>query len=234
MAAALFCALAASLALFVAPAAAEAPESAPIRNLGEGGFSFPDISGPEAPEEYPFRVILGEELFLEQVSETEVAAFYPGHLQSFVLDAEDAHDATGATVPTTVTLEEGDIVTLTVHHRAGNPSADGLPFLYPIVSGPGWRGGFFTGIVEMNNPQAPMTAPPASSPAPAPMCTVPSLRGFGLRAAKGKLRGGYCRVGAIYLAAGATLGKGKVVKQFRAAGTELAAGAPVAVKLAGR
>jgi beta-lactam-binding protein with PASTA domain len=63
---------------------------------------------------------------------------------------------------------------------------------------------------------------------------VPSLHGLGLRSAKSSLRTANCAIGQVHLAKGATAGKGKVVKQFRAAGTELAAGAPVAVKLGSR
>jgi hypothetical protein len=48
------------------------------------------------------------------------------------------------------------------------------------------------------------------------------------------LLGSDCGVGGVHLARGATRGKGKVVKQFRAAGTELTAGTPVAIKLGGR
>jgi hypothetical protein len=80
---AFLCALVASLAIAVAPAAAESLGPAPMRNLDEGGMPFPTITGPEAPEEYPFRVDLGEEQFLEQVSSTEVDADYPGHLPAF-------------------------------------------------------------------------------------------------------------------------------------------------------
>jgi beta-lactam-binding protein with PASTA domain len=68
-------------------------------------------------------------------------------------------------------------------------------------------------------------------PLPIPTCKVPSLDGYSLRGAKNRLRAAHCGIGAVHLATGATLGKGKVVKQFHAAGTELAAGAPVAVKL---
>jgi len=122
-------------------------------------------------------------------------------------------------------------VILTVQHREGNPAAGGAPFTYPIVSGKGWEGGFRTITVEMNNPMPPPTTPaPAPSP-PAPICTVPSLHGFGLLAVKKLLRGSDCGIGGVHLARGATRGKGKVVKQFRAVSSELAAGTPVAIKL---
>ena len=82
-------------------------------------------------------------------------------------------------------------------------------------------------IERTDEPPAPLEPAPA---APIP-CTVPALHGLSLHAAKARLRAAHCAIGQVRLAAGATAGKGKVVKQFRAAGTELAAGAPVAVKL---
>jgi hypothetical protein len=50
---AFLCALAASLVIAVAPAAAEFLGPAPIRNLDEGGMIFPEVTGTEAAEEYP-------------------------------------------------------------------------------------------------------------------------------------------------------------------------------------
>jgi hypothetical protein len=144
-------------------------------------------------------------------------------------------------VPTTLRQTGREQVTLTVHYREGNPAAGGAPFVYPITAGTGWPGGFQTVIVEMNNPfgnaneSVRETNPPApTEPIPAPSCKVPSLRGYSLRGAKNRLRAAHCGIGAVRIAAGATAGKGKVVKQFHPAGLELVAGAPVAVKLAGR
>jgi hypothetical protein len=157
------------------------------------------------------------------------------------VNAEAAHDAVGTTVPTTLRQTGREQVTLTVHYREGNPAAGGAPFVYPITAGTGWPGGFHTVTVEMNNPfgnaneSVRETNPPApTEPIPVPTCKVPSLRGYSLRAAKNLLRAAHCAIGAVRLAPGATAGKGKVVKQFHPAGLELAAGAPVAVKLADR
>ncbi len=198
------------------------------------------ITGPESPEEYPFQVDLGEEQFLRPVSSTEVGVFYPGQSLALMLHAEPAHDAVGATVPTTLKDTGVDQVTLTVHYREGNPAAEWAPFVYPITAGSGWSGGFQTTIVSMKNPlgEPDGNVGESNSPAPVeepptPTCSVPSLRGDSLRGAKNRLRAAHCGVGAIRLADGATAAKGKVVKQFRGAGTELAAGAKVAVKLGG-
>lgn len=232
---ALLCALVASLAIAPAPAAAETGDAAPIRPVSDGGLNFPNITGPEAPEEYPFQLDPpSPEMRLRQISDQEIVAEYIEYgWVGYSLQAEPAHDVDGATVPTTIALtedEEGPVVTLTVHFRAGNPAAGGAPYVFPVTGGKGWEGGYRTTTVELNEPKPPAndTPPP---PTPVPTCTVPSLHGLGLRAAKARLRADHCAIGEVHLARGATRGKGKVVKQFRAAGTQLAAGAPVAVKL---
>jgi hypothetical protein len=235
--AAVLCALIASLAIAVAPAAAETGDAAPIRPISEGGFSFPDITGPESPEEYPYQLKpLSPEMRMRQVSDQEIVVEYLEYgVISYSIQAEPAHDAVGATVPTTLALaedEEGPVVTLTVHFRAGNPAAGGAPFAFPVMGGEGWEGGYRTISVELNEPKPPAKDPPP--PPPPPTCTVPPLHGLGLRAAKARLRADHCAIGKVHLAHGATRGKGKVVKQFRAAGTQLTTGAPVAIKLGAR
>jgi hypothetical protein len=229
--AAILCAL-----LAAAPAAAETGDSAPIRPVSDGGFSFPDIPGPEAPEEYPLQWgPLSPELKMRQVSDQEIVVEYINYgITSYTVKAPLAHAADGATVPTTLALtedDEGPVVTIVVHHRPGNPQAGFVPFQYPVTGGAGWEGGYRTFSTELNEHKPPTTEPPPAPPSPAPTCKVPSLHGFGLVAVKKLLRGADCGVGQVRLARGATKGKGKVVKQFRPAGTELEAGAPVAVKL---
>jgi hypothetical protein len=215
------------------PAAAEAPDAAPVRKVNEGGFSLEVINGPEAPEEHPFLMELGPRQELRQESETEVGVFSSGELE-FSIQAISQHDAEGATVPTTVTVTGPEEITMTVHFRAGNPAAGGAPFVYPILSGSGWEGGWhgYASLItgEPKPAEATPLAPP-TEPAPVPTCKVPALRGDSLRGAKARLRASHCAVGAVHLADGATAAKGKVVKQSRAAGTVLAAGATVAVKV---
>jgi hypothetical protein len=233
------CALVASLAFAVAPAAAEAPDSAPVRTVSEGGLGFPEIMGPEAPEEYPVLMELGPRQELRQQSDTQVGVYFKedGAL-GFIVQSPEAHDAEGATVPTTLEKTGEEEITMTLHFRAGNPAAGGAPFVYPITSGAGWEGGWksfselIPGEFERAGQQV-IEANPAATlePPPAITCKVPTLRGYSLRGAKNRLRAAHCGIGAVHLVAGATAGKGKVVKQFHPAGTELAAGASVAVKL---
>jgi PASTA domain len=200
---------------------------------------FPEIFSSTSPEEYEYRpewLVPGDAG--KQVGEKEVVFIDSEGDAIGWVHAEPAHDAVGTSVPTTVRLVEGGSIVLTVHHREGNPAADWAPFVYPITQGIGWLGGFTTVVVPMENPFAESERkiieanPPATlEPLPVIDCKVPTLRGYSLRGAKNRLRAAHCGIGAIRLAAEATLGKGKVVKQFHPAGTELAAGASVALKL---
>jgi hypothetical protein len=227
--AAYVCALLASLAVAVAPAAEEV-NSAPLRPVSEGGLSIPVITGPTAPEEYPvqYENLLSGVRF-RQVSDQLIAVDYFGLGNAGRIEAVPAYAADGAAVPTSLRLtenEKGYVVTMIVHHRAGNPAAGGAPFVYPIQGSAG-EGGTFTGAVEVK----PTPAAEPTAPAPSPPCRVPALHGLSLKAAKARLRAAHCAIGNVRLGAPMIDRTGKVVGQFRAAGTQLPADAHVGVKL---
>jgi hypothetical protein len=111
---------------------------------------FQAIRDNAAPEDYSFKVDLGDEQVLRSVDETHAEVYYSGHLPAFSIAALPAHDAIGTAVPTTLTVDGRDTVTLHVHYKAGH---DGQPFIYPVVGGTGWEGGFRTITVEMGLPE---------------------------------------------------------------------------------
>lgn len=231
--AACICALLASLAVAVAPAAAEEGNSAPLRPVSEGGLNIPDITGPSAPEEYPveYRNLISGVRF-RQVNDQLIAVDYLGRENAGKIEAVPAYAADGATVPTSIRLSEGEkgfVVTMIVHHRAGNPAAGGAPFVYPI-KGSGQEGGSFIGAVEVKPTPAAEPAQPAA-PASSSPCMVPALRGLSLKGAKARLRAAHCALGKVRLGAPMTDRTGKVMKQFRAFGTQLPADAHVAVRV---
>jgi hypothetical protein len=260
VAAATLCALIVSLAIAVAPASAEGGAA----NLPEyeGLGSFPTVQAAGDQDEFSWLVTLGKGQSLRLVSETEAWVEYEDGHESFPIKAGPAKDRIGAIVPTTLRVSEGDVVTLVIHDREGNPAAGGAPFAYPIVPADQWFDPNIEPIIVKGPPdekeiaeekaaaqrakeakiaqeiaEREAAAPPAPAPAtepPAPTCTVPSLRGLALRTAKAKLRADHCGVGKIHLARGASTGKGKVARQFTPPGAWLAAGTPVAVKLAAR
>jgi hypothetical protein len=233
-AAALLGALIASLAIAVAPAAAE---EAP------GFLDFQPITSASAPEEYSWVLHLQPGETLVQVNETEVAIWDGMDSVEAVIVAAPARDADGAAVPVTLRVDPEDVLTEVVHHAPSDPASGGSSFAYPITAGessttgavsvsavlpPGSLAAATQTVIEANPPAV---IPPFElnfTPRP---CRVPKLAGLSRHAAAAKLSAAHCTLGKVHLATGATAGKGKVVKQFQAAGTELAPGAPVAVKL---
>jgi sugar lactone lactonase YvrE len=123
-----------------------------VRPLDDGGMIFDAIREESAPHEFSYEVHLGEEQFLESVDPQHAEVYYGGHSPAFGITAEPAHDAVGTAVPTTLSVTGRDVVTLTVHLNEG---PGGQPFVYPVVTGTGWEGGFTTIVVEMNNPTPP-------------------------------------------------------------------------------
>jgi hypothetical protein len=186
-----------------------------------GAMSFPSIDGPADPEDFSWEVQLSEEEELRAIDDQHVAVYYTdGEHLAMLIVAEQAHDAEGATVPTTLAVSEGNVITLTVHHRAGNQAAGGAPFHYPILAGPGWEGGFQTypGIVS-ESVNAASVRPP---------CRVPDLRGRSLKATRRLLLQARCRLGPVR---GDRSRGAKVVRQYRHPGKALPAGTEVGVKL---
>jgi hypothetical protein len=237
---ALLCALVASLAFTAGPAAAESGDSAEIRPLSEVGLTWPEITGPTSPEEYPIQMgELSPGMTMRQVGDQKVAVEYvESGIVSYTIESGLAHDAVGANVPTSLKLsedEDGFVLTQIIHYRAGNPAAGGEPFAFPITPGEGWEGGLhiISGLIP-GEPKPPAAEGASPAQSPPPNCKVPPLRGLNLWAAKSRLHAADCVAGKVYLSGGATAAEGKVVKQFRAAGVQLAAGAPVALKLAAR
>jgi hypothetical protein len=232
---AIACALVASLAVAVGPAAAEEAPSF---------LGFQPITSASAPEEYSWRINLQPGETLAQRNDTDVAIRDGiGTVRADIV-AVPARDANGAAVPVTLRIDPENVLTELVHYLPGDPLSGGASFAYPITAGesfttgavsvsallpPGSLAAAARAIIEANQPAAIPPFEPNFTPAPG--CRVPKLAGLSRRAAVAKLRAAHCTVGKVHLAAGATAGKGKVVKQFHPAGTELAAGAPVAVKL---
>lgn len=186
-----------------------------------GGMGFPNIQGPDGSESYAWTVQLDDEQELLQVDDRTARVYFEDGHPAFTIVATAAHDAIGTSVPTTLAVSDGDVITLTVHHRAGNPIRGGQPFHYPIIAGVGWKGGFHTYLIEM---------PPGERPGPetTPKCVVPRLTGDSLGLARERLGYRGCNLGSVR---GKRARGARVVKQFRRAGAELPAGAKVAVKL---
>jgi hypothetical protein len=216
--------LTAGLVLIVAAFVAPAVSADPIPPYN-AGTNFGIIDGPTDPEEYSWEVTLHEEQELVEVDDQRAAVIYGDGTTAFVINAQEAHDAQGASVPTSIAVSEGKIIILTVHHQAGNPAAGGAPFHYPIVAGAGWEGGFQSTVIFLLEPQ-PQTPPPPVQPTVS--CQVPSLAGKSLRLARTKLKRSHCKLGKVR---GAHTKLAKIVDQSLPSGTTAPAGSAVDIKL---
>lgn len=200
-----------------APAGAWAEEIPPY----DGTMSFPAIHGPADPEEFSWEVKFGEDEELRAIDERHAGVYWSDETLAMTIEAVAAHDANGIDVPTTLAVTQPNVITLTVHHRAGNPAAGGAPFLYPIVAGVGWEGGFQTHVVA--------TPPPEAMPGKQASCRVPRLLHRSLREVRKILRKYGCKLGEVR---GERSRGAWVVKQYPRRGRVLPAGGEVDVKVA--
>lgn len=202
------------LAAFVLAPATATAELPPFA----GGMSFPEIQGPEGPEDYSWEVKLDEEEELKAIDERHAGVFWEDGTQAMTITATAAHDSIGTDVPTTLAVTEPNVITLTVHHRDGNPAAGGAPFDYPVVAGEGWEGGFRTEeaiVIEGDRPPAP------------PTCIVPDLANRTLRASRKILHRAHCKLGRVR---GERRREVRVMQQFRPVGRVLPVWTAVDVK----
>lgn len=196
------------------------PAAAAAYPVYDGDQRFPDIVGPEGLEEYAWEVELSEEQELRQVDETHAGVFYEDGTEAFSIEAITAHDVEGATVPTTIVVTQPNVITLTVHHRAGNPVAAGAPFDYPVVAGEGWEGGLKT------EPTVTLEPDHQGPPTP-PTCVVPDFSNRTLRASRKILHRAHCKLGKVR---GERRREARVVEQFRQVGRVLPVWTAVDVK----
>lgn len=207
-----------------------------------GAMTFPQIQESSDPEEYSWEVALGEGQALEAVDEQHVRAYYvEGGHTTLSITAEGAHDASGATVPTSLSVSEGKIITLTVRHRDGNPIAAGAPFDYPVLAGKGWLqvspGVVVVGPLDEEElrkareriEQANLAAEVAGMEVTSRRCSVPRLKGRTLRGSRRQLAHSHCGIGRVTVRIGGNARTGKVVRQSPRPGVLAAAGTQVNV-----
>jgi hypothetical protein len=113
-----------------------------VRPLYDGIQAFQDIRLSTAPETYSWNVQLHAGQSLKAIDETHVGIYYTElELLAMTITAETSHDATGKAVPTSLSVSEGKVLTLTVHHRNGG-------FVYPVVAGSVFQPSYTTVIVQ--------------------------------------------------------------------------------------
>lgn len=208
-----FAAVAAALCASAIPASGAVAETFPPWS---DATEFSMIGSAADPEEYTREVQLGEGQLLELVDDQEARVTWPAGQLALVIMAPEAHDAVGATVPTSLAKSGENLITFTIHHRAGNPAEGFAPFTYPIVRGPGWKGGFETNHVALLPPE--VTPAASTEPSPTLICVVPRLKGKIVRAARQRLRGAGCQLGEVTHSSGGKRRVARVVGQQPAPG----------------
>lgn len=207
--------------LLLAPAAAIALPSY------DGAMTFQSIQGPDGPEEYSWEVNLYEGQYLQQVDEIHAGVFYEDGHHAFSIEAIAAHAADGATVPTTLAVTQPNIITLTVHHRDGNPAAGGAAFDYPVIAGSGWEGGSQSVRIEGPPDESELALSPTGLESSAPTCIVPDLANRTLRGSRKILHRAHCKLGRVR---GERRREVRVTQQFRPVGRVLPVWTTVDVK----
>lgn len=121
------------------------------RPLTDGGLTFAEIRGVDAPEHYGYEMTFGPEEELRQVDSQTIELVYTEiGIVNLTISAIPAHDAIGTQVPTHLAVTGSHEITLTVEHRS--PSPAGGYFVYPVISGAGWQGGYRTLSVYLGEP----------------------------------------------------------------------------------
>jgi hypothetical protein len=130
-------------------AAAVAPNTANhvdtiTRPTYEGLLTFSTIRDAQAPEAYTWNLGLGEGMTVKSIDAENAQVYYDDGHEAFGISAIEAHDAVGTKVPTELIVNESEqTISLKVTHRSS-------AFVYPVVSGAGWQGGYFS--VEIEGP----------------------------------------------------------------------------------
>jgi DNA-binding beta-propeller fold protein YncE len=108
-----------------------------LRPIYDGILTFASIRDSSAAETFEWQVALGSEQILKPIDSKRAEVDYEDGHEAYLITAEPASDAVGTTVPTSLSVSHGDIITLKVEHRQHE-------YVYPVVAGAGWEGGFHT------------------------------------------------------------------------------------------
>ncbi len=111
-----------------------------IRPVFDGLLTFGSIRDASAPETFSWRVNLGSEQILKSIDSQHAEVDYEDGHEAYLITAQPAADAVGTAVPTSLSVSQGNVIALTVAHKEST-------YVYPVVAGAGWQGGFTTEVV---------------------------------------------------------------------------------------
>ena len=124
-----------------------------VRPIYDGVMSFAAIRDSASPEDYSWEVALNSGLYLSASDEHVAEIYYEDGTPAMMISAEEAHDATGKAVPTTLSVS-GNVITLKVPHKGGG-------FVYPILAGSSFRADYKAVQIIYPPPPPPPAEPPS-------------------------------------------------------------------------
>ena len=127
------------------------------RPIYEGAMTFKDIRDVSAPGIFYWHVGVNSDQELKQVNDQQAIVYWKEGGPAFSIKAIAAHDAVGTSVQTSIEVIGPDSIALTVHHKDEQ-------FVYPVVAGVGWQGGFTTYQVVMHDPTGEETVEESEEP----------------------------------------------------------------------
>jgi sugar lactone lactonase YvrE len=110
-----------------------------VRPLYDGSMNFKSIRSAEASEVYEWEVELTPGQTVKQVDPKNIQVSYEDGTPAVAITAPQAHDATGAAVPTSLSIVNGRTIALQVHFKEQGPN--GQPFVFPILAGASYQVG---------------------------------------------------------------------------------------------
>lgn len=110
------------------------------RPLYDGAMQFEAIRSSAISGTYSWELPLYAGQTLKLLDSKHAEVYFSDGTAALEIAAEQAHDATGKEVPTSLSVSEGNVVTLHVNHQQGD--SEGHPYTYPIVAGAGFQIGF--------------------------------------------------------------------------------------------
>lgn len=117
-----------------------------VRPIYDGAMTFQSIREASGPQDYSWEVQLDSDQELKLIDAQHAQVVYDEGHPAFTITAIPAHDATGKAVLTQISAAEGNVLTLHVAHQGGG-------FVYPVIAGAGWEGGFGTVIAIIPPPE---------------------------------------------------------------------------------
>ncbi|MET0305685.1 MAG: hypothetical protein ABW196_05580 [Solirubrobacterales bacterium] len=111
-----------------------------VRPIFSGVTAFQNIRDVTSPETYSWEVSLAEGQTLRSIDPLDAEVVYEDGTVALLISAERAHDAVGTNVPTTLSVSDGNVITLTVSHQQAS-------LVYPVIAGSGWEGGYTSEVV---------------------------------------------------------------------------------------